>query len=45
MITGGTGMLKDASLYFTQHFSTVSVIARHQQGLDDLINAKSGSGL
>lgn len=37
-------MLKDASLYFTNHYSRVSVIARTQHSLDALIAAKGESG-
>ena len=44
LITGGTGMLKDVSLYYAQHGSTVSVIARNQQGIDELITKKDEYG-
>lgn len=44
LIVGGTGMLKDAALYFTKHAYTVSVIARNQKGFDNLIESNSGNG-
>lgn len=37
-------MLKDVSLYFTNHAFTVTVIARNQKGIDELISSKAESG-
>lgn len=44
LITGGTGMLKDAALFFAKHSFTVSVIGRNQLRLDELINQKTETG-
>ena len=37
-------MLKDVTLYFTNHAYTVSVVARNQSGFDNLISLKGESG-
>lgn len=44
LVVGGTGMLKDVSLYFSSHGMRVSVIARDQSKFEDLILAKENSG-
>ena len=36
LVIGGTGMLSQAVLYFASQYSTISVIARHQGGLNRL---------
>lgn len=36
LVVGGTGMLKDVSLFLAQHENTVSVVARNQERLDTL---------
>lgn len=44
LVVGGTGMLKEASLYFARHGCTVSVIARDQNKFNELIESKSEHG-
>jgi len=44
LVVGGTGMLKDVSLYFAYHGMKVSVIARDQKKFEELIFAKNKSG-
>ncbi|MEO8665453.1 MAG: short-chain dehydrogenase [Ignavibacteria bacterium] len=44
LVVGGTGMLKGVPSYYTGHGCTVSVIARNQQGLNELIESKGESG-
>lgn len=44
LVVGGTGMLKDVSLYFASHGMKVSVIARDQRKFEELILAKDDSG-
>lgn len=44
LVTGGTGMLKDVSLYFASHGMTVSVIGRDHGKFEELIMSKGSSG-
>ncbi|MEO6695749.1 MAG: short-chain dehydrogenase [Ignavibacteria bacterium] len=44
LVVGGTGMLKDVSLYFASHGMKVSVIARDQNKFEELIFAKDETG-
>ncbi|MCY7362658.1 MAG: short-chain dehydrogenase [Ignavibacteria bacterium] len=44
LVVGGTGMLKDVSLYFAIHGKKVSVIARDQIKFEELILAKDTFG-
>jgi len=44
LVAGGTGMLKDVSLYFASHGLTVSVIGRNHRKFEELIMSKESSG-
>ncbi len=44
LIAGGTGMLKNVSIYHAKHAVNISVIARSQTGFDNLISEKTGPG-
>lgn len=44
LVAGGTGMLKDVSLYFASHGMTVSVIGRDHGKFEELIISKGSSG-
>ncbi len=44
LVAGGTGMLKEVSLYFARHGCKVSVIARNQNKFNELIESKSEHG-
>lgn len=44
LVVGGTGMLKDVSLYFAFHGMNVSVIARDQNKFEELILSKDSYG-
>jgi len=45
LVVGGTGMLKDVSLFLAQHDNIVSVIARNDQKLNSLCTAAEGMEL
>lgn len=44
LVVGGTGMLKDVSLYFATHGMKVSVVARDQKKFEELIMSKDSYG-
>lgn len=44
LITGGTGMLREVSLYFAAHGMNVSVIARNPEKFEELILSKGSYG-
>ena len=43
LVIGGTGMLRDLSLALAGQGRTVSVVARHQEGLAGLERAAAGA--